>query len=155
MEGEHKIMLEQNVIIKLLKENAKVPTYGTPYAAGADIYACIDEDVTIKPGEAKMIPTGFALEVPVGYAGLIYPRSGLSCKRGLAPANKVGVVDTDYRGEVMVCLHNHSTIEQTIEVGERIAQLIITPYLKAIFEESDTLEETGRGDSAFGSTGRK
>lgn len=148
-------MLEQDVRIKLLKENAKIPTYGTEYAAGADIYACIDSDVTIKPGESVMIPTGFALEVPVGYAGLIYPRSGLSCKRGLAPANKVGVVDTDYRGEVMVCLHNHSNVEQTIEVGERIAQMIIAPYLKANFIESENLDETGRGDSAFGSTGRK
>lgn len=148
-------MLEQNVKIKLLKENAKVPTYGTPYAAGADIYACIDEDITINPKEAKMIPTGFALEVPVGYAGLIYPRSGLACKRGLAPANKVGVVDTDYRGEVMVFLYNQSDVAQTVEVGERIAQLIITPYLKANFELSDSLDETDRGDSGFGSTGRK
>lgn len=148
-------MLEQVVKIKKMNEAAKIPTYGTPFAAGADIYACISEDVVIKPGETKMIPTGFALEVPVGYAGLIYPRSGLSCKRGLAPANKVGVVDTDYRGEVMVALYNQSGVDQVVEVGERIAQLIIAPYLKAIFEEADELEETGRGDNAFGSTGRK
>jgi dUTP pyrophosphatase len=148
-------MLEANVKIKKVKENAKIPTYGTEYAAGADIYACIEENMVIAPGETKMVPTGFALEVPVGYAGLIYPRSGLSCKRGLAPANKVGVVDTDYRGEVMVALYNQSKEEQTIEVGERIAQLIITPYLKANFEEVDVLEETSRGGNGFGSTGTK
>ncbi len=148
-------MIEQVIKIKKVREGAKIPTYGTPFAAGADIYACINEEVVIQPGETKMIPTGFALEVPVGYAGLIYPRSGLSCKRGLAPANKVGVVDTDYRGEVMVALYNHSSEEQIIEVGERIAQLIITPYLKANFEEAEELEETDRGANAFGSTGRK
>lgn len=148
-------MLEQTVKIKKLRETAQIPTYGTEYAAGADIYADIEENVTIKPGETKMIPTGFSLEVPIGYAGLIYPRSGLSCKRGLAPANKVGVVDSDYRGEVMVALHNHSSIEQTIEVGERIAQIVITPYLKANFELVNELDETERAEGSFGSTGTK
>jgi dUTP pyrophosphatase len=148
-------MLEANVKIKRVRESSKLPTYGTPYAAGADLYADIEEDVVLNPGETKLIPVGISLEVPTGYAGLIYPRSGLATKRGLAPANKVGVVDSDYRGEVMVALHNHTSISQTVEVGERVAQLVITPYLKANFEEVQELEETVRGDSAFGSTGRK
>ncbi len=148
-------MLIEEVKIKKLKENAKIPTYGTEYAAGADLYACIEEEMVFAPGETKLVPTGLSFELPVGYAGLIYARSGLATKRNLAPANKVGVVDSDYRGEVMVSLHNHGTIEQKIEPQERIAQFIITPYLKAKFIEVDDLEDSERGANAFGSTGTK
>jgi len=144
-----------NVNIKKLNKDAIIPTYGTPYAAGADLYACIEDAVTIAPGETYFVKTGVALEVPEGYAGLIYARSGLACKKGLAPANKVGVVDSDYRGEIIVALHNHSNEDKTIEPKERIAQFVITPYLQAIFNEVDELEETDRGESGFGSTGRK
>ena len=133
---------------------AVLPTYGSEYAAGADLYACLDEAVTINPGETYMVHTGLAMEIPAGYAGLIYPRSGLASRRGLAPANKVGVVDPDYRGEFMVALHNHSLTAQTIEPGERIAQLVITPFITANFELTDELSETVRGEGGFGSTGR-
>lgn len=148
-------MLTQNVAVKKLREDAVIPTYGSEYAAGADLYACIDEIVEFEPGETKLIPTGLAMEIPVGYAGLIYARSGLASKKGLAPANKVGVVDADYRGEIMVALHNHSTGKKSIEPKERIAQLVIAPYLTAIFNETDELNDTVRGDGGFGSTGRK
>ena len=144
-----------DVRIKKLRDNATVPTYGSEFAAGADLYAAIDEAVTIEAGETKLIPTGIALEIPVGFAGLIYARSGLASKRGLAPANKVGVIDCDYRGEVMVALHNHGTAEQTIEAGERIAQMVIAPFITANFIESETLEDTARGAGGFGSTGSK
>jgi dUTP pyrophosphatase len=143
------------VNIKKLNENATMPTYGSEYAAGADLYACVDGDVTIKPHATVVIPTGIALELPVGYAGLIYARSGLATKKGLAPANKVGVVDCDYRGEVKVALHNHGEIEQTIAAGERIAQLVITPYITAEFVAVDELSSTVRGAGGFGSTGTK
>lgn len=148
-------MLEAQVNIKKLKENAVMPTYGSEYAAGADLYACIDEDLTINPGETKLVSTGIAMELPLGYAGLVYARSGLASKRGLAPANKVGVVDADYRGEVMVALHNHSNEPQTITTGERIAQYVIAPYLKAVFNEVEELSDTVRGAGGFGSTGQK
>lgn len=148
-------MLEQKVNIKKLNVNAKIPSYGTDYAAGADLYACIDEDIIINPGETKLIKTGIAMEVPIGYAGLIYARSGLASKQGLAPANKVGVVDSDYRGEIMVALHNHSNEVRTVEQKERIAQIVIAPYLKANFFEVNDLEETVRGENGFGSTGKK
>lgn len=141
--------------IKKLRENAKVPTYGSEYAAGADIYAAIDEAVTIDAGETKLIPTGLALEIPEFFGGFIFARSGLASKKNLAPANKVGVVDSDYRGEVMVALHNHGRVPQSIESGERIAQLVIMPYAGASFILSDELEETERGEGGFGSTGRK
>ena len=141
--------------IKKLKENAKIPTYGSEYAAGADLYACLDEDLTIEPHETKMVPTGLAMEIPVGYAGLIYARSGLASKKGLAPANKVGVVDSDYRGEVMVALHNHTNEAKTIEKDERIAQLVVAPFLKVDFNVVDDLDETDRGEGGFGSTGTK
>lgn len=141
--------------VKKLNENAVLPTYGSEYAAGADLYACLDEAVTINPSETVMIHTGLAMEIPAGYAGLIYPRSGLASKRGLAPANKVGVVDPDYRGEFMVALHNHSSMPQTVEPKERIAQLVITPYITADFELTDELSDTVRGEGGFGSTGRK
>ena len=140
--------------VKKLNEKAVLPTYGSEYAAGADLYACLDEAVTINPGETYMVHTGLAMEIPAGYAGLIYPRSGLASRRGLAPANKVGVVDPDYRGEFMVALHNHSLTAQTIEPGERIAQLVITPFITANFELTDELSETVRGEGGFGSTGR-
>lgn len=148
-------MTKFDVNIKKLNENAVIPTYGTEYAAGADLYACMDEAVTINPGETAFIKTGLAMEVPVGYAGLIYARSGLACKKGLAPANKVGVIDSDYRGEIMVALHNHSNEAVLVESGERIAQLVITPYIVAAFNQVDELEETVRGEGGFGSTGRK
>ena len=143
------------VNIKKLNENAIIPTYGSEYSAGADLYACIDEKVTIKPHTTFLVKTGLSLEIPEGFAGLIYARSGLASKKGLAPANKVGVVDADYRGEVMVALHNHSEIDAIIEPKERIAQLVIAPFLKAEFFEVDSLSETVRGAGGFGSTGNK
>ena len=145
--------MKYNVKIKKLSEKAVIPTYGSPYSAGADLYSAMDE-ITIAPGETVLVKTGLALELPIGYAGLIYARSGLASKRGLAPANKVGVVDCDYRGEVMVALHNHSNIPQTVAAGERIAQLVIAPYIVADFEETDELSDTVRGEGGFGSTGR-
>lgn len=141
------------VKIKKLDPAATTPTYGSPYAAGADLYAL--QGVTVDAGASVLVHTGIALELPVGYAGLIYARSGLATKRGLAPANKVGVIDCDYRGEIMVSLHNHSLVPQTVEAGERIAQLVITPYLTAQFTETDTLSDTVRGEGGFGSTGTK
>lgn len=148
-------MSRLQVNIKKLNEKAIVPTYGSDYAAGADLYACMDEAVTINPNETCFIKTGIAMEVPVGYAGLIYARSGLACKKGLAPANKVGVVDADYRGEIMVALHNHSTEAVTVEAGERIAQMVIAPFLAVDYNEVEELSETVRGEGGFGSTGRK
>jgi dUTP pyrophosphatase len=143
------------VNIKRLNENAIVPTYGSEYAVGADLYACITDDTTIVPNETKLIKTGIAIEVPEGYGAFIYARSGLASKRGLAPANKVGVVDSDYRGEVMVALHNHSNEAQVISKGERIAQMVIAPFLKAEFEVVEELSDTVRGAGGFGSTGTK
>lgn len=143
------------VRIKKLNDKAIIPSYGSEFAAGADLYACLDGDIKIDPHETALIPTGIALELPVGYAGLIYARSGLATKRGLAPANKVGVVDCDYRGEVKVSLHNHSEISQTVAAGERIAQLIVTPYVTAEFVLSEELSDTIRGEGGFGSTGSK
>ena len=143
------------VNIKKLNERAITPTYGSEYAAGADLYACVDGEITIEPHATVVVPTGIAIELPEGYAGLIYARSGLATKKGLAPANKVGVVDCDYRGEVKVAIHNHSAVAQTIAAGERIAQLVITPYLTAQFIECETLSDTVRGEGGFGSTGTK
>lgn len=136
-----------------LDERAKVPSYGTEFAAGADLYACMDEPVTIHAGETEFIHTGIAMAIPVGLVGLIYARSGLACKKGLAPANKVGVIDSDYRGEIMVALHNHSSEDILVESGERVAQMVITPYIMAEYEESEELDDTVRGDGGFGSTG--
>ncbi len=144
-----------DVKIKKLNSQAVIPTYGTEFSAGADLYACMDETVTFKPGETRLIKTGLAMEIPVGYAGLIYARSGLATKKGLAPANKVGVIDADYRGEIMVALHNHSTVETTVEPGERIAQMVIAPFLAANFISADELNDTTRGTGGFGSTGTK
>lgn len=143
------------ISVKKLDAGAVLPTYGSEYSAGADLYALTDTEITFEPGETKLIRTGLAMEIPEGYAGLIYARSGLASKRGLAPANKVGVVDADYRGEVMVALHNHSTVLQTIAPKERIAQLVVTPFLKATFEECEELSDTVRGAGGFGSTGTK
>ena len=141
--------------VKKLDERAILPTYGSAYSAGADLYACLDEAVTIPPQEAVLIHTGLAMEIPEGYAGLIYARSGLATKKGLAPSNKVGVVDPDYRGEIMVSLFNHSKEERSVEHGERIAQLVIAPFLTASWNVVDELEETVRGAGGFGSTGSK
>ena len=144
------------VRFKKLNENATVPSYGSKSAAGADIYACTEgENIVIAPGETKMVHTGIALEIPEGYAGLVYARSGIATKRGLAPANKVGVIDSDYRGEIMVSLHNHSSDVQEITDGERIAQLVIAPYLAVEFSQVDELSDTERGSGGFGSTGNK
>lgn len=148
-------MLSERVNVKKLKEEAIVPTYGTDFAAGADLYACLDEAVTIAPGETYLVKTGIAMEIPAGYAGLVYARSGLATKKGLAPANKVGVIDADYRGEIMVPIHNHSKVDAVIEPKERIAQMILTPFLTAQYTVVDELSDTDRGESGFGSTGRK
>lgn len=139
--------------VKKLKSTAIMPSYGSESAAGADLYACIDAPIVIAPHETVMIGTGLAMELPEGYAGLIYPRSGIASKRGLAPANKVGVVDPDYRGEFMVAMHNHSSKPASIEPGERIVQLVITPFLTADFKEAEELSDTSRGEGGFGSTG--
>ena len=144
----------ESIRVKILREGALLPTYGSVEAAGADLYACVELPVTIAPGETAFIPTGIALEVPKHCAGLIYARSSLGSKRGLAPANKVGVIDSDYRGEVMVALHNHGMVAQTIAHGERIAQLLITPVLAPSFELCDDLTDTDRGTGGFGSTGK-
>lgn len=144
-----------NINIKKLNPDATIPTYGSDFAAGADLYACLFAPITIEPGETFMVKTGISLEIPEGYAGLIYARSGLASKRGLAPANKVGVIDSDYRGEIIVALHNHSMNPQKIEPNERIAQLVITPYVQAIFNETTELSDTDRGVGGFGSTGTK
>ena len=144
----------ESIRVKILRQGAKLPTYGTMEAAGADLYACIEETVTICPGETKFIPTGIALEVPKGCAGLIYARSGLACKRGLAPANKVGVVDSDYRGEIIVALHNHGNVAQTVENGERMAQFVITPVLQPVYEPAEDLSDSQRGEGGYGSTGK-
>ena len=143
------------VKIKKLNDKAILPTYGSEYAAGADLYACLDADIVIEPGKTAFIKTGLAIELPIGLAAFIYARSGLACKKGLAPANKVGVVDCDYRGEVTVALHNHSDEPRSVAAGERIAQLIIAPYYTAEFEEADELSDTVRGEGGFGSTGRR
>ena len=147
--------MKKAVKIKKLNARATVPTYGSSSAAGADLYACLGSSVRIKPSETAMIPTGLALEIPDGYVGLIYARSGLACREGLAPANKVGVIDSDYRGEIVVALFNHSSEERTVEDGQRVAQLVITTYVTADFILSDELGNTERGSGGFGSTGKK
>lgn len=147
-------MQKINVKLKKIRENAKMPEYGTEFAAGADLYAVLEGTVEINPGETKFIPTGLAMEMPNGLAGFIYARSGLSCKKGLAPANKVGVVDSDYRGEVMVALHNHSNEKRTVENGDKIAQMIFVPYFAADFEFVEELHDSVRGEGGFGSTGK-
>lgn len=143
-----------NISVKKLRYGAKLPTFGSKYAAGADLYACLQEEISVEPGQTVFVPTGLAMELPEGYVGLIYARSGLACKRGLAPANKVGVIDSDYRGEFIVALHNHGAEVQTIGPGERIAQLVVAPILQPVYVESEVLSETQRGDGGFGSTGK-
>ena len=144
----------ETIRVKKLRPNAVLPTYGSAEAAGADLYACLEEAVTIQPGEIFWVPTGIALEVPRGCAGLVYARSSMGAKRGLAPANKVGVVDSDYRGEVKVVLLNHSNQPQILQPGERVAQFVITPVLHPGYEEVEELTETDRGAGGFGSTGK-
>ena len=143
-----------DVKITKLNKNATIPTYGSDYAAGADLYACIDKPILIKKRETVFVPTGLSMEIPEGLVGLIYARSGLGSKKGLAPANKVGVIDSDYRGEIMVALHNHSKQDYELQVGERIAQMVFTPYYMATFKE-EKLSSTKRGTGGFGSTGKK
>lgn len=143
------------VKIKKLDDRATLPTYGSQFAAGADLYAVADEDIVIAPGQTVLIHTGLAAEIPAGYAGLVYARSGLASKKGLAPANKVGVIDADYRGEIMVALHNHSSVAAAVSHGERVAQLVIAPFLTAEFTEAEELSDTVRGEGGFGSTGTK
>ena len=140
--------------VKKLKPNAKLPVYGSQYAAGADLYACEESPVEIGAGQTVFIHTGIAVELPDGTVGLIYARSGLACKQDLAPANKVGVVDCDYRGEIMVALHNHGTQTRVVKSGDRIAQFVVTPYITACYEEAEELSDTVRGAGGFGSTGK-
>ena len=137
-----------------LRPDAKTPVYGSADAAGADLYACCGEETRIPAGKTVMVPTGIAVAIPKGHVGLIFARSSLGTKRGLAPANKVGVIDADYRGEIMVSLHNHSAEDQTIAPYERVAQMVIVPFVQMAYEESDNLDETERGTGGFGSTGR-
>jgi len=144
----------QKIPVKRLRPNAILPTYGSADAAGADLYACLEQEVVIRPGETAFIPTGFAMAVPRGCAGLIYARSGMACKRDLAPANKVGVIDSDYRGEIIVALHNHGSEDRTVRHCERIAQMIITPVLTPGYRVAESLDETERGEGRFGSTGK-
>ena len=147
--------MTEQVKIQRLHPDAKLPTYGSAAAAGADLYALLDAPITVEPGRTVLVRTGIALALPLGTVGLVFARSGLATKRGLAPANKVGVIDADYRGEVMVALHNHSDAPATVEIGERIAQLVIVPYVTADFLAVDALDETERGAGGFGSTGRQ
>ena len=140
--------------IKKLNDKAVMPSYGSASAAGADLYSA-EEEIVIAAGETKLVHTGLSMEIPEGYVGLIYARSGIASKRGLAPSNKVGVIDSDYRGEIMVSLFNHSGETQTVAAGERVAQIVITPYLTVNFVEADDLSDTKRGEGGFGSTGTK
>ena len=141
------------VKIKKLKENAVIPTRGSAYAAGYDLYACIDKEINIYAGETVKVGTGLSIAIPDGYFGAIFARSGLATKEGLRPANCVGVCDSDYRGEYIIALHNDSATMRVIEPGERIAQLVVMPYLAVDFIESDKLDQTDRGAGGFGSTG--
>ena len=147
-------MQKINVTFKKLDPGAKVPTYGSAFSAGADLYALCEGSVLIAAGKTEFIHTGISLEIPEGVVGLIYARSGMACKRGVAPANKVGVIDSDYRGEIIVCLHNHSENDVIIENGERVAQMVFAPYFTAEFTESASLSNTERGAGGFGSTGK-
>ncbi len=147
--------MSQKVNIKKLNENACIPTYGTEFSAGADLYSGMPEAVTIAPGTTEFIKTGIAMEIPTGLVGLIYARSGMACKKGVAPANKVGVIDSDYRGEIIVALHNHSQNPVTVEPKERIAQIVLAPYITADFNIVEELNDTERGTGGFGSTGSK
>ncbi len=142
-----------NIPVKKLRDNAILPAYATACSAGADLYACVDEPVTIRSHFTEMIPLGFSMAIPQGWVGLIFARSGIASKRDLAPANKVGVVDADYRGEWFIPMHNHGRGLQVVYPGDRIAQLVIVPCMTAAFTEVDELDETERGAGGFGSTG--
>lgn len=144
----------ERIAVKKLRENAVLPTFGTAGAAGADLYACLEENITIAPGQTVFVPTGLSMAIPSGFVGLIYARSGMACKRGLAPANKVGVIDSDYRGEFIVALYNHGSQPQMVAPGERIAQLVITPVMLPAYYEVEELDDTQRGFGGFGSTGK-
>ena len=144
-----------NIKIKKLSENATIPTRGSSQAAGYDLYAANTEMITIEPHKTEKVPTDLALEIPEGYFGGIFARSGLATKSGLAPANKVGVVDSDYRGNVIVALHNDTDVPRVIDIKERIAQLVVMPYLNVEFDKVDELDDTERGTGGFGSTGTK
>lgn len=143
-----------NIRFKKLVPSANVPTYGTDFAAGADLYACTEEPITVLAGQTIKVGTGIALEIPTGLVGLVFARSGLACKQDLAPANKVGVIDSDYRGEIMVMMHNHGQKNRVIQNGDRIAQIVFTPYVQGLFTEAESLEDTERGENGFGSTGK-
>lgn len=145
----------EKIKIRLIRKTSRAPFYATAEAAGADVFADITENIEVAPHASVLIPAGFAIEIPAGYAGFVYPRSGISLKKGLAPANKVGVIDSDYRGEVMVSLHNHSGKTASVAPGERIAQLVIAPVFTPGFEIVNELSGTGRGSGGFGSTGEK
>lgn len=147
--------MKQKVLFKKLDKYAVCPTYGSANSAGADLYALSNENIVIESGKCVLIHTGIAMQIPDGFVGLVFARSGLASKKGLAPANKVGVIDSDYRGEIMVPIFNHSSVTAVIEPGERIAQILLVPYLTADFCESEELDETLRGENGFGSTGRK
>ncbi len=141
--------------VKKLDERAVIPSYATPHSAGADLYNMQGCPVTIEPHQTVMIKTGLAIELPEGYVGLVFARSGIASKRGLAPANKVGVIDSDYRGEWMVALHNHSDVAASVDGGERVAQVVVVPYIQGAFKQTDELSDTERGEGGFGSTGKK
>ena len=144
-----------NIPIKKLRDGAILPSYATANSAGADLYACVEEPVTVRAYETVMIPLGYSMAIPEGWVGLIFARSGLASKRDLAPANKVGVVDADYRGEWFIPIHNHGRAPQVVYPGERIAQLVIVPCMSAAFTEVSELDETERGAGGFGSTGTR
>lgn len=146
-------MPDFNMNIKKLNPHAVLPVQGSAAAAGFDLCACLQAPVTIYPGETVMIPTGLAMEIPMGVAGLIYARSGMASKQGLAPANKVAVIDPDYRGEIFVTLLNHGKVQQTVQPGDRIAQMLFTPYFTPAFTVAEELSDTQRGEGRFGSTG--
>ena len=148
-------MQKTDVNIKKLNENAIIPSYGTEYSAGFDLYSVSNEEITINQPETVFIGTGLAMEIPIGYGGFIFARSGLSTKKGLAPVNKVGIIDADYRGEIMVALYNQTDESKTIDAYERIAQMVIMPFITANFIETNELSETERGNNGFGSTGQK
>lgn len=148
------MVYKTKVRIKKLDDRAIIPSYGSDFSAGADLYALCDENITVECGKTVFVHTGISLEIPDGLVGLIYARSGLSCKSGLAPANKVGVIDSDYRGEIVVALHNHGNETRTVSCGDRIAQMVFAPYVFADFEEAQELCDTKRGGGGFGSTGK-
>lgn len=143
------------VKIKRLSDTAIIPTRGSEYAAGYDLYADVEKPTEILPHGTVKIPTGVAMELPIGTYGAVFARSGLSAKEGLRPANCVGVCDADYRGQVFVALHNDSEQIRTVEPGERIAQYVVMPFIEVVFEEVDELSETVRGAGGFGSTGKQ